>query len=168
MRKKVNGKRRKTSCKKRRGKESIYQVQAKVYVKKTCGVIDQWYAVVWCTKQSQTLYFGQVKKRFLVDADGPVDCISFSWLKPKSGPGNILEGHDSKKIDVENLETADIIYKPSHVKTIEKRATMVRTTRDKVEKENLFEVNRYKQIKKLFEFVRRWINLNIYYFWLDR
>ena len=58
---------------------------------KEYDLIGQWYAAIWSTKKTQTLFVGQLLKRFLVDKSGPVDSIEMKCLKPKMGPGQFLE-----------------------------------------------------------------------------
>ena len=44
-----------------------------------------------------------------MDEEGPMDCITFSYLKPKVGSGNIIEPNSERKQDIDNIDVADII-----------------------------------------------------------
>ena len=92
----------------------------------------KWYAVIWCTNQSQSLYIGKVKQWFLVAEEGPMDCITFSYLKTNVGSGNIIEANSERKKDIDNIDVADIIDGPLEVRAT-KKVTMVTGTCDQVQ-----------------------------------
>ena len=83
-----------------------------------------------------------------------MDCITFSYLKPKVGSGNILEANNERSQGIDNIELADIIDGPLEVRAT-KKVTMVTGTCDQVQQGNLFEVNGYDQGKRHFEVVKK-------------
>ena len=76
-------------------------------------IIEKWFAVIYAKKHTQHLFVAKANRRFLVDEGGQVDKVLLTCLKPKIGPGNILEEtpkHLPPDQDMFNL--SDVIYGP--------------------------------------------------------
>ena len=54
-------------------------------------LIGRWYAVIVNSKKRKTLYIAKVVRRFLLEANGPVDCLEMCFLMPKYGSGDIID-----------------------------------------------------------------------------
>ena len=67
-----------------------------------------------------------------MDEEGPMDCITFSYLKPMVGSGNILEANNERNQGIDNIELAGIIDGPLEVRAT-KKVTMVTGTCDQVQ-----------------------------------
>ena len=114
---------------------------------KECDLIGQWYAAIWSTKKTQTLFVGQLLKRFLVDKSGPVDIIEMKCLKPKMGPGQFLE--EPNQPDISNFQLADIIQGPLQVCVKKDSTKIVSRSRDDIKKKNI-EVLQYQDVQNHF------------------
>lgn len=53
-------------------------------------LIGSWYAGVYYTKKKGTLYVGRIIHRFLVEENGPVECLKMDCLKPASAPSSTI------------------------------------------------------------------------------
>ena len=48
-------------------------------------ILGKWYTVVYGGKKSLSLYVAKILRRFLIDANSPVDSILMRYLKPIAG-----------------------------------------------------------------------------------
>ena len=80
------------------------------------NLIGKWFAVCYKGKKSESLYISKVVLRFLIDKDGPVECLLMKSLKPKVGSGTILEDTPSHlPADESMFDLHDVIAGPIDV-----------------------------------------------------
>ena len=104
------------------------------------NVVGNWYAVIYKGKRAVTLFIAKANKRFLKDENRTVDKLLMTFLKPKVGPGNILE-ETPKHLppDQGMFDPWDVIHGP--LKVIYQGS-------------NKFMIPAYKKVKGIFESVK--------------
>ena len=102
-------------------------------------LIGKWYGVIYESKRSSMLFVGKILRRFLHDAEGPVDSIEIRCLKPKTGSGTILDDTPSHSPDISTFQLTDVIYGPLNVVPV---------------KGNKFDVLEYEDLVEHFNVVK--------------
>ena len=117
-------------------------------------ILGKWYAVVYAGKKSTSLYVAKILRRFLIDANGPVDSILTRYLKPIAGFETRLQATPEHLPPTDaHFKLKDIIAGPLEVIPVG-RSSMLYEVPEYNELKNLFEVvnkNDRKQLKELSE-----------------
>jgi len=79
-------------------------------------LIGKWFTVCLKGKKSESLFISKFVSRFLIDEDGPVECLIMHSLKTKIGPGTILEDNPAHlPPDESRFDLCDVIAGPIDV-----------------------------------------------------
>ena len=101
------------------------------------NLVGKWFAVCFAGKRGESLFIAKLVSRFLMDEDGPVDCLIMQSLKPKVGSGTVLEPTPSHlPADEFQFKLSDVIAGPLEVNPL-KGSTK-------------FDVRKYEEIKHNF------------------
>ena len=79
-------------------------------------ILGKWYAVVYAGKRPTSLCVAKILRRFLIDANGPVDSIVMRYLKPIAGSETRLQAIPEHLPPTDaNFKLEDIIAGPLEV-----------------------------------------------------
>ena len=79
------------------------------------SILGKWYAIIYMTKKSNTLFIGKVLQRFLNQKDGQVELDEFRCFKPKVGTGTVSKDTPDHLPGTGVFKIEDIIYGPVQV-----------------------------------------------------
>ena len=106
-------------------------------------ILGKWYAVVYAGKKSMSLFVAKILRRFLIDANSPVESILMRYLKPIAGSETRLQARSEHLPPTDaHVKLEDIIAGPLEVIPVG-RSSM------------LYEVPEYNELKNFFEVVNK-------------
>ena len=106
-------------------------------------ILGKWYAVVYAGKKSMSLHVAKILRRFLIDANGPVDSILLRYLKPIAGSETELQAI------LKHLPPTDAHFKLEDITA--GLLEVIPVGRSSM----LYEVPEYSELKNLFEVVNK-------------